>query len=119
MTLLDYYSLISIIYLCLLCVWHALVSKFGTARIDIGGLIGFSLLFLLFHMALGVQLYFIYVKLRRLGRAEKSFLVAMKESDTGAVGGLGGASGGGGGDGMAIGGVNLKMKNTSNNVLYV
>ncbi len=55
LTSLDHYAIVSILYLCLLCVWHALVATFGSSGIDLWGLIGFSFLFLLYHCFFIIQ----------------------------------------------------------------
>ena len=77
LTSLDHYAIISIVYLCLLCVWHALVAKFGSTDIDLWGLAGFSLAFVLYHCLFVVQFYMVHKNFRRLARKERRLLASI------------------------------------------
>ena len=77
MTSLDQYQIVSILYLCLQCVWHSIAASFFDSKLkenmDRYFLIGFSGLFLAYHVFFLVEFYVAYDEIRRLRKLEKEF----------------------------------------------
>ena len=85
LTSLDKYAIVCIFYVCLLCVWHALVGcsfwdKDLAKNLDQWLLIAFSVLFVIIHVVLGVWVFMAYSEIRKLKRREKKFLVEYRTS---------------------------------------
>jgi hypothetical protein len=77
MTSLDRYQIVNILYMCLLCIWHAVIAAFFDITIkdylDIWLLIAFSLLFILFHIYFLIGFYVAYSKIKEIARLELEF----------------------------------------------
>jgi hypothetical protein len=78
LTSLDKYAIGSIFYVCLLCVWHSIVGSFWSQEVaknlDFWSLIGFSIFFVLIHVALFIWFFIAYSEVRKLNRREHQFL---------------------------------------------
>ena len=84
LTSLDKYAIICIFYVCLLCVWHAIVGSnlvdlSNAKQLDQWALIGFSVAFFLIHVGSFIWLYFANSEIRNLERREKIFLTEVKK----------------------------------------
>jgi hypothetical protein len=81
LTSLDKYAIGSIFYVCLLCVWHSVVGSFWSQELarelDFWSLIGFSIFFVLIHVALFIWFFVAYSEVRKLNRREHVFLAKL------------------------------------------
>ena len=78
MTSLDKYAIVSIFYLCMLCVWHALVGTFWSEpfaiQIDIIMFWVFILIFLFIHLALLIWIFRAYKTIRDFEKINQNFI---------------------------------------------
>jgi hypothetical protein len=78
LTSLDKYAIGSIFYVCLLCVWHSIVGSFWSQEVardlDFWSLIGFSIFFIIIHVALFIWFFLAYGEVRKLNKRELGFL---------------------------------------------
>jgi hypothetical protein len=83
LTSLDKYAIISIFYVCLLCVWHSIVGSFWSAErakeLDFWSLIIFSAFFVVIHLCFIVWLFFAHAQIRKLKAREREYLRSLKE----------------------------------------
>lgn len=84
MTQLDVYQIVNIIYMCFLCVWHAIVAAFFDEsqkdNLDKWFLLGFSVLFVLFHIYFLFGFWIAYKKIIAIRKLEKEFKVKSNEN---------------------------------------
>lgn len=84
MTSLDKYAIVSIFFLCLLCIWHAIVGTFwveATAiKIDIAMFAVFNLVFFIIHMVLLIWLFRAYKTIRDFEKINQNFIRGRKSS---------------------------------------
>lgn len=77
MTSLDKYQIVNILYMCLLCIWHAVVASFWTpdlrAYLDTISLVVFSVLFILFHIYFAIGFVVAYKKIQEVSALELEF----------------------------------------------
>lgn len=82
LTSLDKYAIICIFFVCLLCVWHAIVGAFWAAaearEYDKWLLLAFSVIFILIHVGFIVWYLVAYKEIRDLKRKEKLFIDNVK-----------------------------------------
>ncbi len=82
---LDKYAIACIAYLCMLCVWHALVGAFWekdfAKKLDFYFLIVFCILLLLVHVWFILWLIYATREIRSLKRKEKEFLYYYKNNN--------------------------------------
>lgn len=78
MTSLDKYAIVSIFFLCILCIWHAIVGKFwdevDAIRIDIIMFGFFIVIFLIIHFVLIVWLIRAYKTIRDFEKINQNFI---------------------------------------------
>lgn len=84
MTSLDRYQIVNILYMCLLCVWHAIVAAFFETPADKDYydkwfLLGFSILFVLFHIYFLIGFMIAYKKIKAIRDSEKEFKCKLRE----------------------------------------
>lgn len=86
LTSLDKYGIASIFYICLLCVWHAVVGSFWSdelaRKIDFWILIFFSFLFVLINVVVLIWFIHAYRKISDLKKRESDFLLDIKAGQT-------------------------------------
>ena len=84
LTSLDKYSSVSIFYLFLICVWHAIVGSFWELEIAIKLdriMLGiFCLIFVLIQFIYAVWMYYARAKVRELEKEEKLFIEIINEN---------------------------------------
>jgi hypothetical protein len=75
--LLDKYAIVSIFYVCVLCLWHSIVGALWTrdfaVKLDRIALIGFSIIFLLIHFYVAISFYRSHRKIVELKKKEREF----------------------------------------------
>lgn len=84
LTSLDKYAIVSISYLCALCVWHAIVGSFWSNadafKLDLYFLILFSALLFLINVWVIVWFSIAYRKITRLQAQESAFVKSVKNN---------------------------------------
>lgn len=87
LTSLDKYAIVSIFYICLLCVWHSIVGAFWDEEyatfLDRWLLLAFALLFVLYHIGFLVWLFIAYGKIRQLKKYESAYIKLLKAQSSG------------------------------------
>ncbi len=77
-TSLDQYSILCILYLCLLCVWHSIVGVYWTkalaTEIDRWVLLVYACLFILMHIYFAFKCFKSYVIVREVHKRSKEYL---------------------------------------------
>ena len=80
MTSLDKYAIVSIFYLCLLCIWHAIVGIFWApdvaVNLDIIMFGVFLFIFFIIHLVLLVWLFRAYKTIRDFEKINQNFMRA-------------------------------------------
>ena len=83
LTSLDKYAIICILYVCLLCVWHAIVGAFWTPtearEYDKWLLLAFSMVFIVIHVGFIIWYLNAYRGITKLKKNEKSFIADVKK----------------------------------------
>lgn len=78
MTSLDRYQIVNILYMCFLCVWHAIIATNFDLNVkekyDKISLIAFSILFLLIHIFFIIRTIIDYQQIKELKRYEKEYI---------------------------------------------
>lgn len=86
LTSLDQYAIVSIFYICLLCIWHSVVGSFWepAVAIDLDRwlLIAFAGLFIFYHLVFFGWVLYAYVKIWKIKKQEKEYLKAMNDKQT-------------------------------------
>jgi hypothetical protein len=82
LTSLDQYAIVSIVYLCFLCIWHGSVAYFwrgGDAKTYDGyAFLFFLLTLLLLHIYVGIWFIIAYQKILKLYKQEIDYLKNIK-----------------------------------------
>lgn len=81
-TSLDLYSILNIIFLCVLCAAHAFIGHFSkyfiTKEIDLYIMIGFIGLFILLHVLISIKMLNSYILVWNIEKRSKEYLKSLK-----------------------------------------
>ena len=86
LTSLDQYAIVSIFYICLVCIWHSIVGSFWEPAVatdlDRWLLIAFAGLFIFYHLVFSGWVLYAYTKIWKIKKQERDYLKAINDKNS-------------------------------------